>query len=125
MMDVMPPVAKGTPIVERYGAGSFLVSGVEKTCSVILHEEGMSDWGISGFEELNDSSMKELCVAAKELDILLIGAGGQQEFLKPALREMGREFNLSIDCMDTGAACRTYNVLVGEGRRVMAALILV
>ena len=125
MMDVMPPVAKGTPIVERYGAGSFIVSGKEKTNSLILHEEGMSDWSVNAFDELNEDAMAALCEQAKNMDILLIGAGEKQEFLLPKLREMGRQYSLSIDCMDTGAACRTYNVLVGEGRRVMAAIIVI
>ncbi len=124
-MDVMPPVAKGTPIVNRYGAGSFIISGLEKRTSVILQEEGLADWAMTDFSELNENSMKELCEKAKEMDILIIGSGERQEFMHPKLREMGRKYNLSIDCMDTGAACRTYNVLIGEGRRVMAAIILV
>ena len=125
MMDVMPPLSRDIPLINRYGAGVFVVSGQEKKTSIILSARGVNEWNVHHFSELDNHSIIALCEQAKECDIFLIGSGESQEFLSPALRQIGREYSIAIDCMDTGAACRTYNVLIGEGRRVMAALVLV
>ena len=60
---------------------------------------------------------------AANVSLCLIGCGVRTELLPPGLREALREAGVSVDAMETGAACRTYNMLVGEGRAVAAALI--
>jgi uncharacterized protein len=57
------------------------------------------------------------------VEVLLLGTGTRHEFVPPSLRRRLRDAGIVIDTMDTGAACRTYNVLVAEDRRVAAALI--
>jgi uncharacterized protein len=63
--------------------------------------------------------------AGAEVDLLLIGCGRRMALVPPALRQTVRDGGVVIDSMDTGAACRTYNVLLAEDRRVAAALIAV
>ena len=60
-----------------------------------------------------------------KIEILLLGCGGQMELVDPALRAQLRNSGISIEPMDTGAACRTYNVLANENRKVAATLIAI
>lgn len=73
--------------------------------------------------DLSLSSFDLLKPHAHELDVVLVGTGVQQIFFPPALRQALKGQGLNIDVMDTGAACRTYNVLMAEGRRIAAALL--
>jgi len=62
-------------------------------------------------------------VGSVDVEVLLIGCGPRMVLLPSALRRQIREAGIGMDAMDTGAACRTYNVLISEGRRAAAALI--
>ena len=73
------------------------------------------DIGVYDFEVLFDK--------ADIIDVVLFGTGAKSEFFPPALKQELKQKGLSVDAMDTGAACRTYNVLMAEGRRVAAVLL--
>ena len=68
------------------------------------------------------SSLLNVSEKSAEIDVVLLGTGKIMQILNPALRRELKAVGLSVEAMDTGAACRTYNVLMAEGRRVAAAL---
>lgn len=122
-MEVTPIAAAGRQVIEAYRPGHFRVSGIEYGTSVIVTPErtvAWSDAGAAGFELEQFSAVIE---AEPRIDVLLIGCGARIAPLPKSVREGLREAGIGADTMDTGAACRTFNVLVSEGRRVAAALI--
>lgn len=105
-------------MVERYGVGMFTISGVEYGHSVLVLPERVIFWN----GELTPKALAD--VTPQEAELLLIGTGVRITVLPPELRAHFRERGIGVEVMDTGAACRTYNVLAGEGRKVAAALML-
>jgi len=126
MPDISPVVPQGRQVVERYGGGRFVISGVVWRGSVLLRPHAVFSWPVSGFHEVTPQSLAPLTAEGGDgPEILLIGCGGRAALLPRALREAIRAEGMVADAMDTGAACRTYNVLMAEDRRVAAALIAV
>ncbi len=123
-MDVTPLIKSGTQVLQGYADGGFKVSGVRYEGAVIVMASGTRGWGVKkAFSELVLEDFQALINQADDIDVVLLGCGGTIAFLPPALRSALKEAGLSVDVMDSGAACRTYNVLVAEGRRVAAALL--
>ncbi len=123
-MDVTPLIPQGRQIIQSYRQGGFKISGQVYDCPVIVLPTGTTVWDIHpAFSEINEQSFDLLVGQADSLDVVLFGTGSRSEFFPPALRGALKKKNLVIDAMDTGAACRTYNVLMAEGRRVAAALL--
>lgn len=120
-MDVTPLIPVGRQIIQNYRAGGFRISGKEYSGAVIVLPERTLNWPVT--TPLSLSSFNALKSLSAEIDIFLIGTGSAQEFLAPALRQALKGQGINIDVMDTGAACRTYNVLMAEGRRIAAALL--
>lgn len=120
-MDVTPLIPVGRQIVQQYRAGGFRISGKDYQGGVIIMPERTMLWPVAG--DLSLSSFDILKPFAHELDIVLLGTGAGQMFVQPALRQALKAQGLNVDVMDTGAACRTYNVLMAEGRRLAAALL--
>ncbi len=125
MVDIGPVVPQGRQLVERYGEGRFRISGVYWSGSVLLRPDRTAAWPVAHFRELTLESFAPLGEEGDAPEILLIGCGPRAELLPKALREALRARGMVADAMDTGAACRTYNVLMAEDRRVAAALIAV
>ena len=123
-MDLTPSVPEGRQLVESYGAGRFLVSGISHTGSILVFPEQTLDWPVTDIAGLPIDSLQAVLDADPPVEILLIGCGARMALLDPALRTGLKERGIGCDAMDTGAACRTYNVLVTEARRVAAALIV-
>jgi len=115
--------AAGRQLVERYGEGLFRISGAEHAGSVLVLPDRTIPWPVAAFAEIGIAEVDAIAEAAAGAQILLIGCGAKGAFLAPGLRARLRAAGMVADAMDTGAACRTYNVLVGEDRRVAAALI--
>ena len=110
--------------ITAYGGGVFKVNQEEWSSSIILTAENVVKWENAGSDESAIESLIEQLPS--EIEILLIGTGERGEFISPALRQKVRaKTGAGIEVMDTGAACRTYNVLLAEGRQVVAALTLV
>ncbi|HUO82109.1 MAG TPA: Mth938-like domain-containing protein [Gammaproteobacteria bacterium] len=110
-------------LVRAYAPGRIKVGGREYASSVILTPERIiPDWTPAVIADLTAAHLDE--VLAVEPDIVLLGTGARLRFPAPELLAgvLGR--GIGIECMDTRAACRTYNVLVHEGRRVAAALLI-
>lgn len=122
-MDITPTLAESVQIVQRYGASGFVVAGQEYAQSVLVLREKTIAWDVADFASLTTASFDALLAEPELPEILLIGCGEKQGFLNPAIRKHLKEKGIIADAMDTGAACRTFNVLVAEERKVAAALI--
>ena len=105
-----------------YGAGYVSVNAVRHQSNlVVLPDRLITDWTQSGFETLNAADFERL--AALDTEIILLGTGNQLRFPRPELLRALINAQKGLEVMDIQAACRTYNVLIGEGRKVAAALI--
>jgi uncharacterized protein len=118
MVDVTPLLRPDQKIIQSYAGGRFKISGQVYDHALIVGTDFVRDWTPPA--ELDPAEFASL---AKDIDVLLIGTGASATVMLPALRQKFREQGLHVDVMDTGAACRTFNVLTAEGRRVAAALI--
>ncbi len=125
-MDVTPLVRKGQQIIQSYAGGTFKVSGVSYDGPIIVMPDGCQVGNISQDTSLDDLSVNDfqpLIDNANEIDVVLLGCGSTMAFISPTLRNDLKQPGVSVDVMDTGAACRTYNVLMAEGRRIVCALL--
>jgi uncharacterized protein len=122
-MDISPLVPKERKLVERYGEGGFRIDGEDYRGSVLLLADRIIPWNATGLDDVTAESLAPLFEAADNLEILLLGCGAKGALAPRALRQAVRAKGPVLDAMDSGAACRTFNVLVAEERRVAAALI--
>ncbi|MBI3709029.1 MAG: Mth938-like domain-containing protein [Proteobacteria bacterium] len=111
--------------VDSYGAGGFRVAGESFKGSIVVWADGARSWPVASMAGLTIETLAALLDVKPPLEILLIGCGRTMAVIAPDLRQALRGRGIAVDTMDTGAACRTYNVLVAEERRVAAALIAV
>ncbi len=106
--------SEATPI-EGYGPGFFRIAGRAVEAPLVVTATGAQSWG--GYED-----MDLLLQMAGEIDVIFVGTGGETAHIPASLREQLEEAGLGVEAMNSPAACRTYNVLLSEGRRVAAAL---
>ena len=122
-MDITPVTPKEKLVITHYGDGGFVVNGTAHKGNILILPDRVVPWEIAGVKEIQPATLVSLVQYPPE--ILLVGTGAQFMPVSPVLRVWCREKNIAVDGMDTGAACRTYSVLVNEGRVVAAALIAV
>lgn len=120
-MDVTPLVARDRQIIERYGASGFRVSGVAYGGAILVLPQATHPWSVAALADATPANLAP--VIDNAVQILLLGCGKLMLPVPPRLREELRACGVVVDAMDTGAACRTYNVLLAEDRRVAAALL--
>ncbi|MZR30839.1 Mth938-like domain-containing protein [Sneathiella litorea] len=125
MQDISGLPKEGQQLINSYGDGGFRVSGVRYEGSVLVLPEKTENWSLTDIGALSLDSLDTLIENSDEIDILLIGCGGGMVFIEEDIRNSLREKGIVIDAMSTGAAVRTYNVLLLERRRVAAAMIAV
>jgi uncharacterized protein len=112
-------------VIDAYGNGGFRIGGEAFSGSVLVLPDGnVISWS-ADMTALSADNFTAVATASPAPEILLLGCGTRAAFVPPAVRQSLREAGIVIDAMDTGAACRTYNVLIAEQRRVAAALIAV
>jgi uncharacterized protein len=99
------------------------VSDQEWRGPILVFPDHTVAWAVTGLSDLSLQSLEAVCKAAPRIELLLIGTGARMALLPKALKAALREAGIAADTMDSGAACRTYNVLMGEERRVAAALL--
>ncbi|PWR24841.1 Mth938-like domain-containing protein [Zavarzinia aquatilis] len=109
--------------IERYGAGGFRISGMSHEGGVLVTSGRVAPWSVAALDALDAAAMAPLIARRDDYEFVLIGCGAQFGLLPKAAKQALRDAGIRFDVMDTGAACRTYNVLVAEGRRVAAALL--
>lgn len=123
-MDVTPLVKAGSRIIQSYAGGVFKISGEVYQGGVIVREDSVESWGISGsVRDFTLEDFQPLIDLSADVDVVLLGCGDRIEFLSAPMKTALKAKGLHVDVMDSGAACRTYNVLMAEGRRVVAALV--
>jgi uncharacterized protein len=124
-IDSTPEIPPDRQLVQGYHAGGFTAGGVRYQGSVIVFPDRTVPWAVATLDELTPESLEPVRLMAPGVDILLVGTGAKFRLLPPALRQAVRGWGPVVEAMATPAACRTYNVLLSEERRVAAALIVV
>ena len=120
-MDITPLLAKDRQVIDSYGANGFRVSGVVYDGAILVLPQSTAAWPVSSLAEASTANLSPIIAASAQ--ILLLGCGKHMTLVPPALRQQLRMHGVVVDAMDSGAACRTYNVLLAEDRRVAAALL--
>jgi len=110
-------------VIRTYGPGRFLISDREWREPVLLTPTVTTPWNVTRAEELSLASLAALNDAPVPTELLVLGCGARAIFVPPMLRAELKAAGLALEVVDTGSACRIYNVLLAEGRRVAAALI--
>ena len=123
-MEISFAMPQDRQIVESYGDLQFKVSGQQFQGSLLVFPERSQPWPVKSFDGLTLDSLAPV-IEEGSVQVLLLGCGPKLQIPPPDLRSALREKGIGIEPMDTGAACRTYNVLLAEGRAVAAALIAV
>lgn len=114
--------AAGRNLFSGYGAGYVAINGQRYERSVIVLPDRVVEWEIERFEQLTPSAFESL--ASLPIDVLVLGTGTGLRFPAPACLQTLVRAAIGIEVMDTQAACRTYNVLLAEDRRVAAAVLV-
>ena len=112
----------GTNAIARHSAEGVVVNGAEFRRSVLVPWQGpVADWPVDRYESLAAEHFAQL--AALEPELVIFGSGMRLRFPRPEFIRPLIERRIGIETMDSAAACRTYNVLLAEGRAVVAALL--
>jgi len=115
----------GRAAIEAYGKGGFRFAGMSHRGSILCLANSIVAWEVMAPDELTPEALAPVLAEKDVTRSLLLGTGARQVLASPALRTAFREAGIALEMMDTGAACRTFNVLLGERRPVAAALIAV
>jgi uncharacterized protein len=119
-----PHLPRSAPI-EAYGKGGFAFAEMSHRGSLLCLPDAIWAWPVVRPEEIDQASLARVFAAAKGIDTLIIGTGTEVWLPPQALRAALRAVGVVLDPMQTGPAIRTYNIMIGERRRVAAALIAV
>lgn len=114
----------GRAPIDSYGDGGFRFAGMSHRGSLLCLPSGIYGWDVQAGDEVSAAALERVFAEAEEIDQLLLGTGGTLAFPSEALRLACRDVGIGLEAMSTGAAIRTYNILLGEGRRIAAALIV-
>lgn len=116
----------GSHTVDGYGAGGFTFAGMSHRGSILMVPDGVHVWPVTRPSEITAESLAPVFAAPKgAIELLLLGTGADLVPAPEALRRELKAAGIVVDPMATGAAARTYNILLGERRRVAVALIAV
>jgi uncharacterized protein len=119
-----PHLPRSAPI-EAYGKGGFVFAEMSHRGSLLCLPDSIWAWPVMKPAEIDRASLARVFAAANSIDTLIIGSGTDVWLPSAALREALRAVGVVLDAMQTGPAVRTYNIMMGERRRVAAALIAV
>ena len=109
--------------MQAYRAGGFTIGGIRYAGSVLVLPDRVRPWAVTAPEALDEAALAPLRALEPAPEILVVGTGADFTLLPPALRQAVRAWGPVIEAMATPAGCRTFNLLLTEGRRVAAALI--
>lgn len=115
----------GRAPVDAYGNGGFRFADMSHRGSILCLPSGIYGWPVAGPDELSADTLARVLDEAASIEVLLVGTGTDLVPLDPTLRAALKERGVASDPMGTGAAVRTFNVLLSEERAVAAALIAV
>jgi uncharacterized protein len=123
MEGIRPILAPHLQVVQGYRAGGFTISGTRYDGSVLVLPDRVLAWAPTTPGEIDLAGLEALRTALPMPDLLVVGMGAGFAPFPPALRQAIRAWGPVVEAMATPAACRTYNVLLAEERRVAAALL--
>lgn len=104
-----------------YGEGYVAVNGERHEANLIVLPDRLLPWGASGFDALSEADFAAFLDLG--LEVLVLGTGMKQRFPHPKLTRALLEKRIGVEAMDLRAACRTYNILMAEDRKVAAAIL--
>jgi uncharacterized protein len=119
-----PHLPRSAPI-DAYGKGGFAFADMSHRGSLLCLPDAIWAWSVTKTAEIDEYSLSRVFAAANQIDTLIVGTGTEIWVAPRHLREALRAVHVGLDAMQTGPAIRTYNIMIGERRRVAAALIAV
>lgn len=120
-----PGRVRGRAAIEAYGNGGFRFAGMSHRGSILCLPTAIEAWAVTQAADLTLENFNRVLEERDGIEILLVGVGRNVALLPRSISDVLRASGIGVDTMDTGAAARTYNVLLTEGRAVAAALIAV
>lgn len=124
-MDFNPIEAGGRVLIQAYGDGGFRILGRRIEGAIVVYQDSVTELGRLRLADIAPKQFQPLLDGEPPAEILLLGCGQGPCTLGVEQRAGFAAAGISLEIMNTGAACRTFNVLQGEGRRVAAVLIAV
>jgi uncharacterized protein len=112
-------------LIDAHGGGGFRFAGMSHRGSLLCLPDGIWAWPVAAPAALTDAALSLVFAGAGDLDFFILGIGAEPWIVPDVLRARFREAHMSLDAMTTGAAVRTYNVMLMESRRVGAGLIAI
>jgi uncharacterized protein len=119
-----PHLPRSAPI-EAYGSGGFAFAEMSHRGSLLCLPDAIWAWPVTRADDINEVTLRRVIANAVDIDTLIVGTGNEVWIPPSWLRDRLRKVSIVIDAMQTGPAIRTYNIMIGERRRVAAALIAV
>ena len=119
-----PHLPRSAPI-DAYGKGGFAFADMSHRGSLLCLPDAIWAWPVTRVSEIDEYTLSRVFASANRIDTLIIGTGTEVWVAPNRLREALRAVHVGLDSMQTGPAIRTYNIMIGERRRVAAALIAV
>jgi uncharacterized protein len=117
------PDPRDRQLIQTYGPGRFRISDVDHSGPVLVLPLSTVPWPVSSADAIAPDNLAAVLAVTPPVETLVVGCGVRAIFIPPARRAVLKAHGIVLEVMDTGAACRTYNVLLAESRRVAAALI--
>jgi uncharacterized protein len=114
---------EGQYLFSGHGSGYVAVNGVRYERSVLVTPTSVAEWAVDDLETLSAAHFEP--VLASQPDVLILGTGSTMRFPARELTLALASAGIGLEVMDNGAACRTYNIVASEGRRVAAAILLI
>ena len=122
-MDITPLIESGTNIISGYGTGSFTIGEDRYEDSILLFPKNSHELKTTSLHTIDIDCIKSHIHEYNDVELLLIGTGEHHVPIPQNLNDLLSALGVRFDVMNTGAACRTYNVLLAEGRDIGALLI--
>ncbi|MBX3454038.1 Mth938-like domain-containing protein [Ferrovibrio sp.] len=122
-MDLLPRAAPDRQTIAAYGDGGFRISGVHWRQPMLVMPWLSQPWAVNALADAAIANLEPLLDQQPAVELLLVGCGTSVAALPKGLRADLKAHGIALEPMDTGAACRTYNLLMLESRRVAAALL--
>lgn len=113
---------EGQFLISGYGAGFVTINRVRYESSVLVTPASVSEWPVADFDTLMAAHFEP--VLALRPEVVILGTGRAIRFPATPLARALAEAGVGLEVMDSGAACRTYNILAAEGRKVVAAILV-
>jgi uncharacterized protein len=111
--------------IDAYGNGGFRFADMSHRGSVLALPSGIRAWPVASPRDISEEVLAPVFEERDSIELLLLGTGLDVEFVSPFLRQALREAGIGLEVMQTGAAARTYNILIAENRKAAAALVAV